>query len=165
MSRRYGRLLARLLHHRALFLAAMALTLVAGVAMMQLVPQKFFPDSDRNQVLVTLDFPSDIAENATDRRIQALSRELREAPGLAPDVTGVAAYAGFGGPRFVLSLTPIDPAPNKGFLVLNVSGPRPGRGRDPRHRDYYWPPATPISRPRSRGCSSAPRTAPCCRSR
>ncbi|XKE45941.1 efflux RND transporter permease subunit [Halomonas organivorans] len=122
VSRRYGRLLARLLHHRALFLAAMALTLVAGVAMMQLVPQKFFPDSDRNQVLVTLDFPSDIAENATDRRIQALSRELREAPGLATDVTGVAAYAGFGGPRFVLSLTPIDPAPNKGFLVLNVSG-------------------------------------------
>ncbi len=30
---------------------------------------------------------------------------------------------GFGGPRFVLSLTPIDPAPNKGFLVLNVDQP------------------------------------------
>ncbi|ATJ81338.1 efflux RND transporter permease subunit [Halomonas beimenensis] len=136
VSRRYGRLLARLLHHRALFLAAMALTLVAGVAMMQLVPQKFFPDSDRNQVLVTLDFPSDIAENATDRRIQALSRELREAPGLAPDVTGVAAYAGFGGPRFVLSLTPIDPAPNKGFLVLNVSGRDRVEGVIHATRDY-----------------------------
>ncbi|UYG07383.1 efflux RND transporter permease subunit [Halomonas sp. M4R1S46] len=122
VSRRYGRLLARMLHHRGLFLTAMALTLVAGVAMMQLVPQKFFPDSDRNQVLVTLDFPSDIAENATDRRVQALSRELLEAPSLTADVTGVAAYAGFGGPRFVLSLTPIDPSPNKGFLVLNVAG-------------------------------------------
>ncbi|MDN3554376.1 efflux RND transporter permease subunit [Halomonas maura] len=122
VSRRYGRLLARLLHHRGLFLAATALTLVAGMAMMQLVPQKFFPDSDRNQVLVTLDFPSDIAENATDRRVQALSRELLEAPSLADDVTGVAAYAGFGGPRFVLSLTPLDPSPNKGFLVLNVAG-------------------------------------------
>ncbi|MBB3233112.1 efflux RND transporter permease subunit [Halomonas stenophila] len=122
VSRRYGRLLARMLHHRVLFLTAMALTLVAGVAMMQLVPQKFFPDSDRNQVLVTLDFPSDIAENATDRRVQALSRELLEAPSLTADVTGVAAYAGFGGPRFVLSLTPLDPAPNKGFLVLNVAG-------------------------------------------
>lgn len=121
VSRRYGRLLARLLHHRGLFLAAMLLTLVAGVAMMQGVPKKFFPDSDRNQVLVTIDFPSDIAENATGRRVQALSDALLTTPALAEDVTGVAAYAGFGGPRFVLSLTPIDPAPNKGFLVLNVA--------------------------------------------
>ncbi|RTQ97801.1 efflux RND transporter permease subunit [Halomonas nitroreducens] len=121
VARRYDRGLGRLLHHRGLFLAAMALTLVAGVAMMQLVPKKFFPDSDRNQVLVTIDFPSDIAENLTDRRVQALSDALLTAPALADDVTSVAAYAGFGGPRFVLSLTPLDPAPNKGFLVLNVA--------------------------------------------
>ncbi|WP_431025268.1 efflux RND transporter permease subunit [Halomonas sp. H5] len=121
VSRRYGLLLVRVLHHRALFLGLMGLALVAGLAMMQAVPHKFFPDSDRNQVLVTLDFPSDSAAGTTDRRVQALSRELGEAPGLAADVTGVAAYAGFGGPRFVLSLTPIDPAPNKGFMVLNVA--------------------------------------------
>ncbi len=121
VSRRYGRGLARVLHHRPLFLTGMALALVAGVAMMQVVPKKFFPDSDRNQVLVTIDFPSDIAADVTDRRVQALSRELLEAPSLGDDVTGVAAYAGFGGPRFVLSLSPLDPAPNKGFLVLNVA--------------------------------------------
>ncbi|MDR5865195.1 efflux RND transporter permease subunit [Halomonas koreensis] len=121
VSRRYARLLVRLLHHRVLFLALMALALVAGVAMMQAVPQKFFPDSDRSQVLVTLDFPSDIAANTTDRRVQALSEALLEAPSLAEDVSGVAAYAGFGGPRFVLSLTPLDPSPNKGFLVLKVT--------------------------------------------
>ncbi|QFU03043.1 Multidrug resistance protein MdtB [Halomonas sp. THAF5a] len=121
VARRYGRGLAGILHHRGWFLAAMALLLVAGVAMMQGVPKKFFPDSDRNQVLVTIDFPSDIAETLTGRRVQALSDELLAAPALADDVTGVAAYAGFGGPRFVLSLTPLDPAPNKGFMVLNVA--------------------------------------------
>ncbi|MEQ6888433.1 efflux RND transporter permease subunit [Halomonas sp. CS7] len=121
VSRRYGRGLAGLLHHRGLFLAVMALTLVAGVAMMHVVPKKFFPDSDRNQVLVTIDFPSDIAENLTGQRVQALSDALLGAPALGEDVTGVAAYAGFGGPRFVLSLTPLDPAPNKGFMVLNVA--------------------------------------------
>ncbi|WP_148252047.1 efflux RND transporter permease subunit [Aidingimonas lacisalsi] len=121
MSERYARLLARVLHHRVPFLVAMGLALVAGVAMMQFVPQKFFPDSDRSQVLVTLDFPSDIAENATDRRMQELSDSLQQAPALHDDVTSIAAYSGFGGPRFVLSLTPIDPAPNKGFMVLNVA--------------------------------------------
>lgn len=121
MSSRYARLLASLLRHRAMFLASMALALVAGVAMMQLVPKKFFPDSDRNQVLVTIDFPSDIAANETDRRMQALSEELLSSPALNEDLTSIAAYAGFGGPRFVLSLTPIDPSPNKGFMVLNVA--------------------------------------------
>lgn len=120
MSSRYARLLASLLRHRVIFLSIMALALVAGVAMMQLVPKKFFPDSDRNQVLVTIDFPSDIAANETDRRMRALSEELLESPALEDELTSIAAYAGFGGPRFVLSLTPIDPSPNKGFMVLNV---------------------------------------------
>ncbi|WP_244534424.1 efflux RND transporter permease subunit [Halomonas caseinilytica] len=121
MSERYARLLRRVLHHRAIFLVIMGLAMVGGVAMMQLVPQKFFPDSDRSQVLVTIDFPSDIAANATDRRVSELSEALLEAPSLRDDLTSVAAYSGFGGPRFVLSLTPIDPAPNKGFMVLNVA--------------------------------------------
>ncbi|GED23713.1 efflux RND transporter permease subunit [Halomonas halmophila] len=120
VSTGYARLLRHVLHHRVLFLILMGGALAGGVLMMQLVPQKFFPDSDRSQVLVTIDFPSDIAANATDRRVQALSGDLLDAPALRDDLTSVAAYAGFGGPRFVLSLTPIDPAPNKGFMVLNV---------------------------------------------
>ncbi|GGX94585.1 multidrug transporter AcrB [Litchfieldella qijiaojingensis] len=121
ISRRYAWLLRRVLRHRVLFLGVMALALVSGVAMMQAVPKKFFPDSDRNQVLVYVDFPSDIAASEADRKLQWLSRELQQAPALNEDVTSIAAYAGFGGPRFVLSLTPIDPAPNKGFMVLNVA--------------------------------------------
>ena len=37
-----------------------------------------------------------------------------------PYVDDFAGYAGYGGPRFVLSLAPLDPAPNKGFMVVNV---------------------------------------------
>lgn len=120
IAERYARLLRAVLRHRVVFLVTMSAALVAGLAMMQLVPMKFFPDSDRNQVLVTLDFPSDIAANETDQRMQALSNELLNTPALSDDLTSIAAYGGFGGPRFVLSLTPIDPSPNKGFMVLNV---------------------------------------------
>ena len=37
-----------------------------------------------------------------------------------PYVRDFAAYVGFGGPRFVLSLTPVDPAPFRGFMVVNI---------------------------------------------
>ncbi|TBW57972.1 efflux RND transporter permease subunit [Marinobacter halodurans] len=121
MSGRYEGMLRRVLKHRPLFLVGMAVALVAGVGLMQVVPKKFFPDSDRNQVLVYVDFPSDIAPSAADDKIQAMSAALKKDDALSHEVTSVAAYAGFGGPRFVLSLTPIDPAPNKGFMVLNVA--------------------------------------------
>lgn len=120
MSYRYERLLRGLLRHRLLFLLAMVVAFVVGVGLMQLVPKKFFPDSDRSQVLVHVDFPSDIAPSRAAERIRAMSDRVMDDPNLGERVSSVAAYAGFGGPRFVLSLTPVDPAPNKGFMVLNV---------------------------------------------
>ena len=119
MSSGYEVVLRRCLRHRPLFLIAVVALLFLGIGLMQVVPKKFFPDSDRHQVLVYLDLPSDSASSATDQQVQAVSRSLTES--LGDKLTGVAAYAGFGGPRFVLSLTPIDPAPNRGFLVLNVA--------------------------------------------
>ncbi|MFC4257791.1 efflux RND transporter permease subunit [Marinobacter lacisalsi] len=115
----YERLLRAVLHHRKSFLMLMLVAFVIGVGLMQVVPKKFFPDSDRSQVLVYVDFPSDIAPSVADDRIRQISDLLSGDDN--PHVSSVAAYLGFGGPRFVLSLTPIDPAPNKGFLVLNVS--------------------------------------------
>lgn len=120
MSSRYEGLLRRVLRHRPIFLGLMVLVLVGGVGLMQTIPKKFFPDSDRNQVLVYVDFPSNIAPSEADRKIQTISAAVSEDSELEGEISSVAAYAGFGGPRFVLSLTPIDPAPNKGFLVLNV---------------------------------------------
>ncbi len=121
MSYRYEGWLRTVLRHRPLFLVAMLVAFVAGVGLMQAVPNKFFPDSDRSQVLVHVDLPSDIAPSQAAQRIRAMSDGVMEDDALADAVTSVAAYAGFGGPRFVLSLTPVDPAPNKGFMVLNVA--------------------------------------------
>lgn len=121
MSYRYERLLRVLLRHRPVFLAAMVAAFVLGVGLMQLVPKKFFPDSDRKQVLVHVNFPSDIAPSRASERIRVMSNRVLDDQALAGKVSSVAAYAGFGGPRFVLSLTPVDPAPNKGFMVLNVT--------------------------------------------
>lgn len=120
MTGGYEFLLRRVMGKRPLFLSIMVAALVSGVGLMKVLPKKFFPDSDRNQVLIYIDFPSGVAAAETERRIQAISDSLATTPGIAEKLDGIAAYGGFGGPRFVLSLTPLDPAPNKGFMVLRV---------------------------------------------
>jgi len=121
MARRYESLLRGILAFRALFLLLVGLALAGGVLLMQHIPQKFFPDSDRNQVLVYLDLPSDVAPSRNQLWMADLSKALLSADTMDGKIESVAAYAGFGGPRFVLSLTPIDPAPNKAFVVINVA--------------------------------------------
>ena len=37
-----------------------------------------------------------------------------------PEITGTIAYVGNGGPRFFLSLSPVDPDPFVGFLIVNT---------------------------------------------
>ncbi len=38
-------------------------------------------------------------------------------------LAGHAAWIGYGGPRFVLSLTPVDPAPNRAVVIVQVDEP------------------------------------------
>lgn len=119
VSRIYERLLRAILRRRWLFLAAMGAALAAGVAGVATAPQKFFPDSDRSQVLVYVDLPAGASARRTDAEIRSIVEALVE-PGRFPAIEGAVGYVGFGGPRFVLSLTPIDPAPNKGFVLVDV---------------------------------------------
>jgi multidrug efflux pump subunit AcrB len=57
-----------------------------------------------------------------DRHVRDFLPELDDR-GRFPHVAHHAAYVGFGGPRFVLTLTPMDPAPNVAFLVIDVDAP------------------------------------------
>ncbi|WP_374764689.1 efflux RND transporter permease subunit [Yunchengibacter salinarum] len=119
VNRGYERLLCAILRHRALFLSVVVAAFVVAVYGMSHVPRKFFPDSDRAQILVYLDLPAGTSMRKTDQTVRAMTEFLAD-DALFPHVDDIAGYGGFGGPRFVLSLTPIDPADNKGFLVLNV---------------------------------------------
>ncbi|MEM7689288.1 MAG: efflux RND transporter permease subunit [Pseudomonadota bacterium] len=125
---RYEGLLKWLLTHKALFLGGIvAAFLLAGFGM-STVKQEFFPQSDRPEVLIYADLPVGTSSVKTDDTMSGLSRFLNDKERY-PDVDTVAAYSGFGGPRFVLSLAPVDPAPNRGFMVV--------RTKDAATRDAY----------------------------
>ncbi|BBM83063.1 efflux RND transporter permease subunit [Candidatus Uabimicrobium amorphum] len=115
----YGKILRGVMRFRVTFLVSMLLTLVASVFLMSKVPVRFFPDSNRPQILIYLDLPAGSSIRETERALQLLHQKLQE-KNRFPHIQSFASYAGFGGPRFVLSLNPIDPEDSKGFVMINV---------------------------------------------
>jgi len=86
--------------HRRSVIALTVLALIVGVAAMQRVEKQFFPQSDRQEILVELWLPEGSSIDATRAeaiKLEALLRQDR-------DVAHVLNYVGQGAPRFVLAL-------------------------------------------------------------
>jgi multidrug efflux pump subunit AcrB len=92
---------------------------VVAVYAMTFIPQAFFPSGDRNQYLIYLDLPAGTRIEETDRTVRRLSDWLQDKQE-NPEITGTIAYVGNGGPRFFLSLAPVDPDPFVAFLIVNT---------------------------------------------
>nr|WP_136250766.1 efflux RND transporter permease subunit [Ningiella ruwaisensis] len=115
----YEMLLRWVLAHKAVFLIAMLVLFFAGGFGMSQVPVKFFPDSDRSQVLVYMDLPAGSSMRETEDVMHKVMQDLDDKSAF-PHIKKHVAYGGFGGPRFVLSLTPIDTEPHKAFFMIDV---------------------------------------------
>jgi multidrug efflux pump subunit AcrB len=100
-------------------LAVTGAIFATAVYALTLIPQAFFPGSDRNQYLIYLDLPAGTRIEETDRTVRELSAWLLDKEE-NPKITGTIAYVGNGGPRFFLSLSPVDPNPFTGFLIVNT---------------------------------------------
>lgn len=118
-QRLYEKNLRLFLKIRPLYLLGIVFVLVASLKLFTFVPKKFFPDSDRTQVLVYLTQPAETSMQQTEKMLKQSFTEFADKDKF-PYVESFAGYGGFGGPRFVLSLTPVNPADNKAFVVLNV---------------------------------------------
>jgi multidrug efflux pump subunit AcrB len=115
----YRGILKLSLRFRFLVLAVTAGIFVLALYALSFVPQAFFPSGDRNQYLVYLDLPAGTRIEETDRTVRKLSAWLQD-KAQNPEITGTIAYVGNGGPRFFLSLAPVDPDPFVGFLIVNT---------------------------------------------
>ncbi len=115
----YRRILKFSLHYRILVLALTGGIFVAALYAATFIPQAFFPSGDRNQYLIYVDLPAGTRIEETDRAVRKLSAWLQDKD-KNPEITSTIAYVGNGGPRFFLSLSPVDPDPFVGFLVVNT---------------------------------------------
>ncbi len=78
--------------------------LVASIASFAVIPQQFFPTSNRPEILVDLWLPEGSAFADTEREAKAVEARLLHDPDLAPDLAYVVAFVGEGAPRFYLPL-------------------------------------------------------------
>jgi multidrug efflux pump subunit AcrB len=115
----YRGILKLSLRFRFLVIAVTGGIFVLALYALSFVPQAFFPGGDRNQYLVYLDLPAGTRIEETDRTVRKLSAWLQDKKE-NPEITGTIGYVANGGPRFFLSLAPVDPDPFVGFLIVNT---------------------------------------------
>ncbi|MEM1059755.1 MAG: efflux RND transporter permease subunit, partial [Verrucomicrobiota bacterium] len=136
LDRVYELVLRTILRRRWAYLGLMGILFCFGGWLMGLVPKKFFPDSDRAQILVYADLPVGVTSRATDQAVQKMMQLVGDKEQF-PDFIDYAAYVGFGGPRFVLSLNPVDPSPHSAFLMINAKDRSSAEAALPRLRDAF----------------------------
>jgi len=113
--RRFRGLLETCLRHRWWVIAATVALFIGSLLLFRFVPQQFFPDSTRPELMVDLE----LAEGASLRSTDAQARQLEKLLAQRKDIANYVAYVGTGSPRFYLPLDQQLPATNfSQFVVL-----------------------------------------------
>ncbi len=118
----YHGFLSRILQFRTGFLIAIIGLMAVAVWAFQFVPKIFFPASERTQFQIIVDHPVGGNAKATINTVDRLSSWLIDNK-KNPEIVNTVAYVASGGPRFYLSLNPVDPDPHRAFVLVNVAKP------------------------------------------
>jgi multidrug efflux pump subunit AcrB len=102
--------------HRGLVLGVTLALFVVGLAGFKLVPQQFFPSSDRPELLVDLRLPEGSSFAATLRQAQRFESVLAK----RPQIDHFIDFVGAGAPRFYLTLDQQLSAPNFAQFVVTA---------------------------------------------
>lgn len=100
--------------HRKTVLVATVGAFVLSLAAFQLVPQQFFPDSPREEILIDVHLEEGASYAATLAETEKVEQLLRQ----DERVRDFTAYVGSGSPRFYLSLDPETPKLNYAQLIV-----------------------------------------------
>ena len=114
--RRFRALVDWCLGHRWLVIGATAAMLVASVLLFRFVPQQFFPDSTRPELMVDMELAEGASLRATARQAERLETMLAGREG----IDNFVAYVGTGSPRFYLPLDQQLPAANFAQFVIRA---------------------------------------------
>jgi multidrug efflux pump subunit AcrB/outer membrane protein TolC len=116
MQRYYNKIITWAMQNKKLVLVSSVLAVVAGLGLLSLVPQLFFPLAERDQFVMDVWLPEGSKIEATDaavRRIEAvLSRE--------PLVKAYTSFLGESAPRFYYNVNPQAPAANYAQILVNT---------------------------------------------
>jgi multidrug efflux pump len=115
----YGRLrgwISWCVDHRGSVLAVTLVLFVVAMAGFKLVPQQFFPSSDRPELLVDLRLQEGASFSATLREVQRFESTLKK----HPEIDHFVDFVGAGAPRFYLPLDQQLSTPNFAQFVVTA---------------------------------------------
>lgn len=110
--------------HRILVLTLTLATFGASLWSFQFIPQNFFPQSERPEILVDLWLPEGTSIKEVEKQAEALEAKMMD----DPDKRFIATYIGEGAPRFFLPLDQQLANPNFAQLLV-MANDEPARER------------------------------------
>ena len=113
---RFGRFVAWCVDHRWRVIGATLALWIVSIGAFALVPQQFFPSSDRTELLVDLRLGEGASLSATLATTERMERELAA----NKDVDHYVSYVGAGAPRFYLPLDQQLPRSNFAQVVVTA---------------------------------------------
>jgi multidrug efflux pump len=114
--RRFRALLDACLAHRWLVIGATVAAFVLSILMFRFVPQQFFPDSTRPELMIDME----LAEGASLRQTDAQAKRLEALLAKREGIDNYVAYVGTGSPRFYLPLDQQLPQANFAQFVVRA---------------------------------------------
>lgn len=115
----YHRILGIFLRWRISVLVSLVGLLALSFVGLGSLKTEFFPLGDRNQFLIHLDFEAGTDSRKTQSEVRKLTAWLSD-KNINPEIASNVAYVGYGGPRFFLAMSPVDPDPHRGFVLVNM---------------------------------------------
>lgn len=104
--------------HRLIVLAATLGVFATSLWSFQFIPQSFFPQSSRPEILVDMWLPEGTAIEEVERQAKAMEAKIMD----DPDKTFIATFIGEGAPRFFLPLDQQLRNPNYAQLLIMSKG-------------------------------------------
>ncbi|HTR17013.1 MAG TPA: efflux RND transporter permease subunit [Acetobacteraceae bacterium] len=114
---RFRRLVAWCIRRRFVVIGVTLLAFLVSLAGFTRVPQQFFPNSDRLEVLIDMRLPEGSSFAATAAEVARLEAVLNGEKG----IRSYAVYTGQGTPRFFLAFTPVLINANFAQIVINTA--------------------------------------------
>ena len=115
----YGSVLRIAIRLSPIVLGACFILVALSLVQFGRVPKQMFPLSERNQFLIYMNMPDGTDISQTEASALSVFKWLAN-PTENPELTSQILYVGSGGPRFYLTLTPVDADPATAFFLVNT---------------------------------------------
>lgn len=121
----YRKILSFMLYRKGLTVLSVFLLFILTMFASVLVPNIFFPDSDKKMITAEIELPMGTAIERTEEVIKEIDQfiefELSVGDERQEGVVNWASFIGSGAPKFNLGYSPKQRAPEYGLLIINCS--------------------------------------------